>query len=482
MDWYHYLIIGLGALLVVFISVLLIRALAFKPTKKKSQDIDKIEFDKDRAVNCLQELIRCKTVSCDDSSKEDDAEFEKLIGLLPSLYPQVVNNCELKRFDGRALLFKWKGKADGDPAVFMSHYDVVSVDEANWTKPPFDAVIENGELWGRGVIDTKATFNAVMFSVNKLIEDGFVPKNDVYLAFSGGEEVNGPGANNIVDYFVSIGVTPSLVLDEGGAVVNNVFPGVKKPCGMIGIAEKGCINLKYTVKSSGGHASAPKPNSPLVRLSKACNKIESNPFKFKLTPPVSGLFDKLGRESTFVYRLIFANLWLFKGVLNRMCIKNGGDMNAMCRTTVAFTQAEGSDGMNVIPPVASMVSNIRLNPSDNVDDAVEYIRKTIDDDNVQLEVISAYNPSRISRTDVDGYAKIESAVQATWDNVLVSPYLMVQCSDSRHYGAISDRVYKFSAMDLTNAERSTIHGNDERVRVSAIHKSVEFYLRLIKSC
>ncbi len=482
MEWYHYLLIGIGALLILLISVLLIRTACFKPKKEKTLDIEKIEFDKDGAVSCLQELIRCKTISYDDPRLEDDAEFEKLINLLPTLYPNVLQNCELKRFDGRALLFRWKGKSDADPVVLMSHYDVVSVVEENWSKPPFDGVIENGELWGRGVVDTKATFNAVMYSINMLIGQGFIPQNDVYMAFSGGEEVNGPGAKNIVEYFRQNGVSPQLVLDEGGAVVNNVFPGVNKPCGMIGIAEKGCINLKYTVKSSGGHASAPKPNTPLVRLAKACDKMEKNPFRFKLTEPVAKLFDKLGRESTFLYRLIFSNLWLFKGLLNKICIKNGGDMNAMCRTTVAFTQAEGSKGMNVIPPVASMVSNIRLNPCDTVDSAVEYIKKTIDDDNVQLEIISAYNPSRISRTDVPGYAKIESAVKCTWENVLVSPYLMVQCSDSRHYGEISDRVYKFSAMDLTNAERSGIHGNDEKVRISAIYKSIEFYLRLLKQC
>lgn len=482
MEWYLYLIIGVVLCLVVFVGVVLIRTLNFKPKKQANQTIEKVEFDKEQAVECLRQIIRCKTISNEDKEKEDENEFNKLIDLLPKLYPNVFEKCELKKFEGRALLFRLKGKSSEKPSVLMSHYDVVSVDEENWQKPPFEGIIEDGVLWGRGTLDTKVTFNATMFSVNKLIGDGFVPENDIYLAFSGGEEVNGDGARNIVKYFKENNITPEMVIDEGGAVVENIFPGVSKPCGLVGIAEKGMINLKYTVKSAGGHASAPKPNSPIVKLSKACLNVEQKPFKMHLTKPVAEMFDTLGRESTFVYRMIFANLWLFKGVLNKMCIKNGGEMNALMRTTVAFTQTKGSKGMNVIPPQAEMVANMRLNPEDNVQSAVEYIKSAVNDDSVKLEVLMSNNPSRISRTDVVGYDRVVNAIKGTWDNVIVSPYLMVQCSDSRHYGEITDRVYRFSAMDLTAEERSTIHGNNERIRLETICNSVEFYIRLVKQC
>ena len=467
---------------ILFIAVLLIRTFRFTPKPPVEALADKEVFDKDTAVRNLQQLIRCKTVSYTDPSLEDNAEFEKLIALLPRLYPRVFATCSFRQLADRALLFHWKGKQDGDPAVLMAHYDVVPVDENGWDKPAFDAVLEDGVLWGRGTLDTKVTLNGILFAADHLIAQGFIPKQDIYFAFSGGEEVNGKGAANIVDWFEENGITPFMVVDEGGGVVQNVFPGVRAPCGMIGIAEKGMLNARYRVRSTGGHASAPKPNAPIDRLAAACCNILKKPFPYHITPPVAAMFDTLGRHSSFVYRLIFSNLWLFAPVLDILCKSSGGELNALMRTTVAFTQMSGSKAPNVIPPNAEMVSNIRLNPCDTMAGALEHLKQAVNDDTVEITAIGGMEPSRISVIDCDAWNKVARAVATTWKGCLVSPYLMVQCSDCRHYGRISDKVYRFSAMDLTAQERATIHGHNERIRLDTLYRSVEFFIRLIKQC
>ena len=142
----------------------------------------------------------------------------------------------------------------------------------------------------------------------------------------------------------------------------------------------------------------------------------------------------------------------------------------------------GSKAPNVIPPSASLVANMRLNPEDSVASAVEYIRQTIGDEDIALTVMDHMEPSPISRTDCDGWHKVANAVAATWPGSLISPYLMVQCSDSRHYRDLSDKVYRFSAMDLTSEERKTIHGNNERIRLECLHRSVVFFLHLLQQC
>lgn len=467
-------------LLVLFFAVILLRTLFFRPAAAKAEAPESVELDREGAVSALQALVRCRTVSRYDHAEEDDAEFEKLLALLPTLYPHVIGSLSLTRMDDRALLLRWKGKRDGDPAVLMAHYDVVPVDETGWEKPPFDGVIEDGVLWGRGTLDTKVTFNGVLFAAEQLLKAGFTPEHDIYFAFSGGEEVNGDGARHIVNYFKEQNLTPSLVVDEGGAVVEGVFPGVKQPCALIGIAEKGMMDVRYSVSSAGGHASAPKPHTPVGVLSRACTRVENHPFHFHITKPVAEMFDTLGRHSGFLYRMIFANLWCFAPVLDRLCKKSGGELNALMRTTVAFTRMKGSDASNVIPPTASMVSNIRLNPMDTMASGLEYLAGVIDDPSVKIEKIQGMDPSRISETDCDAYRKVARAVGDTWQGTIVSPYLMVQCSDSRHWGVLSDKVYRFSAMDLTAEERATIHGNNERIRTEVVGRAAEFFLRLMK--
>ncbi len=472
----------IAAAILLFLAVILLRGAFFSPKAGPKVEEREETFDGEKAIENLRQLVRCKTVSYRDGTKEDDGEFEKLIARLPSLYPNVLKTCEMTRFPDRGLLFHWKGKEAGEPAVLMAHYDVVPVNEEGWEEPPFEGVIKDGCLWGRGTLDTKVTVNSILFAADHLMESGFVPQKDIYFAFSGGEEVNGNGAVHIVDFFEAQGITPSFVLDEGGAVVENVFPGVKRPCGLIGISEKGMMDVSYTVNSSGGHASAPKPNAPIDRLSAACVRVLRHPFTAHLTPPVAQMFDTLGRHSSFLFKVIFANLGIFLPVLDMICKKGGGELNALMRTTVAFTQMQGSTASNVIPPKAQMVSNIRLNPADTIESALSYLQKTVGDGAVEVNCIHGMQPSRISRTDCAGYDKVASAVASTWKGCIVSPYLMVQCSDSRHYGRISDRVYRFSAMDLTSEERASIHGHNEKIRLDAAKRSVEFYIRLMRNC
>ncbi len=242
------------------------------------------------------------------------------------------------------------------------------------------------------------------------------------------------------------------------------------------------LKAQYRTVSAGGHASAPKPHTPVGVLAAACKKVEDHPFKAHIEGPAAQMFDTLGRHSNFLYRMIFANLWCFGWVIDLLGRTSGGEINALIRTTVAFTQMEGSSARNVIPPEAKMVANMRLNPADSVESALAYLRKTVNDPAVEITALESFEPSRVSRTDCEGWDLVSAAVAETWPGCIVSPYLMVQCSDSRHYGRISDKVYRFSAMALTSEERATIHGNNERIPLDTISKAVEFYIRLMKKC
>ena len=469
-------------ILLILVAVILVRTLRFVPKKQNEVTPEAINVDRDKATRDLAEMIKCKTISHRNPEEDDESEFLKFEKLLPQLFPKVFETCSFEKVGNRGLLLRWKGKSPDSPSVFMSHYDVVSVEAADWQKPAFDGILEDGFLWGRGTLDTKGTLNGILQAAEALISEDFVPNNDVYFAFGGNEEVSGDGSYGIVQLFKERGITPGLVLDEGGAVCTGVFPGVKKPIALIGTGEKGQLNIQYTVKGGGGHSSSPKANSPVIRLSRACLNVEKSSFKYTLSSPTAQLFDTAGRHSNFLYRMIFANQWIFGGVLGIYSKLAGGEFNAIVRTTTAFTQMSGSKGQNVIPAVATMVSNHRIIPGENVESVVAHVTKAVNDENVKVSVINGVDPSVISRTDCEAYERVRSTVAETWQDTIVTPYLMVAGSDSRHWGEISDKVYRFSAMALSKEERGMIHGNDERIPVETIVRTVEFFARIIKKC
>ena len=475
-------LISVLSVIAILTVILVVRALAFRANNIEAKPQEALFVNAEKAVSDLAEMIKCKTVSNFNRELEDEREFNKFKTLLPTLFPKVYQECEYTEVGDRGILLRLSGRLHTAPTVLMAHYDVVSANEENWQKPPFLGVIENGVLWGRGTLDTKGTLNGILQAAETLIAEGFVPENDIYFAFGGDEEINGHGASDIVELFSKRGITPALVLDEGGAVAENVFPGVKRPAALVGIAEKGALNVEYSVKDTGGHASAPKAKTPVDRLSSACIAVHKRPFKFKVSEPVAKLFDTLGRHSTFAYRLIFANLWFFSPILNIIAKKQGGELNALVRTTAAFTKMSGSEGFNVIPPYASMTSNVRICPGETKESVLKRIRDIVKDKNVEIREIEGMNPSPVSNTDCEAYERVRSAIMETWQDAIVSPYLMFACSDSRHWCRICSNVYRFSAMTISSEERVGIHGNDERIPIGTVTEAVKFYIRLIKKC
>lgn len=471
----------LGGAVALLLAVVIFRALAFNPKALEKIEPEEVCLDKEKIIRDMSDMIKCKTISYKDHSLENEAEFEKLRSLLKERFPLVHSSCSLEHIGRNGLLYKLAGESSEKPSVCMAHYDVVPVNEDGWEKDPFGAEIENDILWGRGTLDTKGTFCSIFEALEQLLSSGFKPKNDLYLSFSGEEEIMGDSCPDIVTYFEENGITPELVLDEGGAIVSNVFPGVKNECAMVGVAEKGSINLKFSMQSEGGHSSTPPVHTILGKLSSAVTKIEAKPFKFQLTPPVKEMFDILGRHSIFALKIVFANLWLFSPVLNLICKMSGGELNALVRTTTAVTRMQGSDAYNVLPPKASFGVNVRLLGRDSAQSAVEHFKKVIKNDKIDIEVIDTNSPSIYSKTNCEAWDTVKSAIRKTWPDVIVSPYLMMACSDSRHYCRITDKVYRFCPMRLSKEERAMIHGNNERLPLETLFKTVEFYVTFIKS-
>jgi carboxypeptidase PM20D1 len=470
------------SLVVVFFAVVILRALLFSPLPVELPALVPVTFDQSAVTDHLARMIRVPTVSNRDEALVDRAQFEKFRALIGELYPSVTATCPRELIGSSGVVYHWKGKSTDKSTVLMAHYDVVPASEEGWIHPSFSGELDSdGVLWGRGAIDTKITVCGILEAAEERIKEGFVPEHDIWIAFSGDEEIMGPSAPAVVDWFASRGVKPALVLDEGGAVVTNVFPGVSKPCAVIGVTEKGMLDVEFTVKSQGGHASTPPVRQPVATLAKAIARIDSRPFGARLTPAASAMFDTLGRYSSFGYKLLFANLWCFLPLLKKVCALSGGELNALMRTTCCFTVLEGAPAYNVMPAVARSGANLRILQGETGETAFVRLRGLVRDPSVEMRVVYSFDPSPVADRSGEEWRSVADAVALTWPAAIVAPYLMVACSDSRHYGRICDTVLRFSAMELTKEERATMHARNERIPAAKIPQTCAFFYRVIGS-
>lgn len=467
----------LAALTVLF-AYLLFRAARFVPPEAPQPEAGAVEVDRDTVVDHLRQMVCLPTVS---AYGLEQPVFEEFRLLLFRLYPALHKACPPERIGPSGLLYRIAGKCAEAPSVFLAHYDVVPADETAWEQPPFAGIQEDGVLWGRGTLDMKNQLCAVLEAAEQLVKTGFVPEHDIYLAFSGEEETMGPTAALIRDVFRERGLHPALVLDEGGDIMDGFFPGAPVPCAMIGVGEKGACNVELSVSSSGGHASTPMPPTPLYRIARAVTRLEEHPWPMRANGALDAMVDTMGRYCPFWQRVLLANRRLLQPLFFRWLKKQGGMLLAMGQTTFFPTMASGSSAPNVAPTRAAAVANLRLLWGDTMEAALERMKAVISDESVNLRVLNGMDPPQDSVLD-GSYDAVVQAIRATWPDVVPTPYLMVATTDSRHWRELCDHVYRFSAKRVTSAEKSCVHGNNERIRVENSENAVKFYVRLMRQC
>lgn len=463
-------------------------------TVSASGTFDEGSSDPDaRAVERLAALVRIPTISRPAEGpgpRRDPEPFEHFIAALPTLYPRVHEHLTRERVGEAALLYRWAGSdpaAATAPTVLMAHYDVVPATDEGWQHPPFAAVItDNGPdgdepvMWGRGTIDDKGCAAAIFEAIDRLIAAGFIPRRDVLVSLGDDEEVAGRGARAIVELLRSRGVRPALVLDEGGAIVSGAFPGVDEPYAVIGVTEKGITTLRLSVDQQGGHAASPPPLAATERLAQALLRLNRRPARARLDPTTRTMIATLGARARGPLRVVFTRVALFAPLLVQVFLRTSAETRALVRTTRAVTELRAGHAANALPERAEATVNVRIAPGTSVAEAVEDVRRAIRDEAVVVDVLEPSEPSPVSPASGDGWEAIVGAVHDVHPDLLVTPYVMMQASDSRFFTAISEHVYRFAPFRMSAAERACLHAKNERIRIPAYLEGVRVYEALLR--
>ena len=468
--------LGLLAALLIAVAAAVVRTLR-RPRLVSDYTPDPDPARAEAYARILSAMVRYETVS-----HREDPEIEKFRGfhaLLEKLFPAVHRSLEKTEIDGN-LLFFWRGKYHDAPLVLMSHQDVVPA-EGEWLHPPFSGDISDGKVWGRGAADTKCTLMAFFQAVEELLQTGFVPEQDVYLASSCTEEFGGDGAPKLVAELKRRGVKPFLVCDEGGGIIGQPVGGVPGYFAMVGVFEKGQGNVRITARSQGGHASAPPRNSPIPRLAKFVSSMEKRPpFRKKLLPEVRAMFENLAPYAAFPLRLLFGNLWLFGPLLRAVMPLVSPQAAAMLRTTAAFTMASGSDACNVLPQEASVWANLRFIPHQGKEASLHALRRRAGKYGLDVEVISAVDPSGSVDIRGEAWGRVMDAIGECFPGLPASPYVVTGGTDARFYQEICPSCVRFGPVVYDPEQMKGMHGLNENIGAACLPGAVDFYKTLIR--
>jgi carboxypeptidase PM20D1 len=476
------ILLALGAAVLILAAVLLVNTLSNTSRQVRVDPIQDPSVDTAAASARLAEALRFQTVSFQN---RDEIRYDELVRLreyVERTYPRVHASLTREVVGDYSLLYTWKGEDEGlAPVLLAAHLDVVPVEAGTtWTHPPFDGVVADGYVWGRGAMDDKVAVFGLLEAVESLLAEGFAPRRTVYLAFGHDEEIGGEmGAARIAALLAGRGVRLECVLDEGHVVAERIFPGVDAAVASIGVSEKGYLSLELTAHGEGGHSSMPPKQTSVGILSAALVRLEANPVPGGLRGVTRRSLDYISPEMRFPNRLALSNLWLFGPVVERQLASTPAG-NAVLRTTTAPTMLEGSPKDNVLPATARAVVNFRVHPDDTIDGVIDHVRRTIADERVSIDVRASVPPTAVSSSDSAAYKTIERTIRAVFPSAIVAPNLVVGQTDARRYAPIAKDAYRFLPIVIGPEDVARVHGIDERISVDGFGQCVRFYRQLMR--
>jgi carboxypeptidase PM20D1 len=478
-------------LLVVATIVLLAGVLIYNVVGHSSRQVQvgavaKTPVDEAAAAARLAEAIRFQTIS---SAANPDQAADALRGLqahIAASFPSFHAAAKRETVSDYSLLYTWQGTdPTAKPIALLAHQDVVPVAPGtanDWQQPPFQGVVADGFIWGRGSWDDKGNLYAILEAAEQMAQQGFRPKRTIYFAFGHDEEVSGQrGAAAIASLLASRGVRLDFVLDEGLLITDGILKGLDRPLALIGVAEKGYATLLLTAHGTPGHSSLPPRDTAIALMSRALVRLDGNRPPLRINATVAEMLDTVAPEMDPFNRIVLSNLWLFRPLLLHEFEKSGSTESSV-RTTAAMTIFKAGDQDNVLPGIAEATVNFRLLPGDTQASIADHVRRSIADDRISVVPASGNtDPPPVTASDTPSYGVLNRTIREIFPDALVAPGLMIATTDSRHYTGVADNIFRFSPVRATAEDLKRFHGTNERLGVAGYADMIRFYRRLIEN-
>ena len=387
------------------------------------------------------------------------------------------------RFESEAgrgsLMVRYKGSGGAKPLLIMSHIDVVPVEKDQWSVPPFEGIVKDGFLWGRGTLDDKGMAAAELETMLLLARHKPRLSRDVIFLAEADEEAGGTyGMDFLLEKHPEL-FDAELALNEGGRVIWDA--GGKVQYVAVQTTEK--IYQDFTVVAHGvaGHSSIPAGENPVERLAAALEKIRAIQFPVALNPATRDFFKGLagvlpGETGRCAGKLEDP----VEGSRCAALLMGNPNFNAMLRTTCTPTMLNAGYKENVIPASARANLNCRILPGTDLKQFTEMLRNQVQDSKVEVEPAREFNPpAPASPSETPLYAAIRKVALSMSPGAPVVPYMSPGGTDSQVLRQRGMVAYGLLPFPILEEDLRSMHANDERISLQAFSWGQEMLARIV---
>jgi len=376
-----------------------------------------------------------------------------------------------------------KGDGTKRPVLLAAHGDVVGVEREKWTLDPFEGVVKDGYVFGRGAIDFKGGIAVFAQAVLQLAKN-HVPLHRDVIFLSEADEESAPYNTSWLAQSHWDLMDCEFALNEGGWVIQDENKKVRYIS--ISTADKSGVSLLLTAKGTSTHSSMPLADNAIFTLSKAMAKLADYQTQPKLIDSTKEFFLTLAKTSKPPMSTYFENLVNSNDpkLVHQADVEISKDplLHAIMRNTIAPVFLNAGFRGNVIPGSAQATINFRVVPGTNTDELISEIQSVIRDPRVEVTVarpntrpgIAAAPPARSqpSSKDTSLYRALANSAQAVWQAPVTS-YLFQAGTDAGAWRSRGVPVYGIYPYPISAADLMRMHGNDERVPIASLEQGTE---------
>jgi len=432
---------------------------------------DQTDIAAQEAISRLQEYIRVNTIN-PPGNESRAVDFFAAIFEAEGIEYETAESAP-----GRGNIWARIEGGDEPALVLLHHSDVVPADEAYWSVPPLSGVLQDGHIYGRGTLDTKASGIIHLQAFLALHRMGVRPNRDVVFMATADEEAGGMyGAGWLVANRPELFENVGWLLNEGGGgdeMEGRVEFGIE-------VTQKVPLWLRLVATGEPGHGSTPRVTSSVNRIVRALYNIQNHSFEPRIIPAVDTYFKGIAANASETWQTRFADMRtaiLDPEVLLDLQLYSPF-LHALTRNACSITMVQGSSKINVVPPEASAQIDCRLLPDQDPDEFIALLTTVINDPMVGIETIMRFTPA-VSTTDTDLYRAIERVTAGHFPDASILPNVQTGFTDSHFFRDLGIVSYGFTPIVVPASDASGVHGNNERISVENVTRGTAMMVEIL---